>query len=79
MRSHARPRTLAFGSDPGKSLPARSSRRAAARSARPPADSVGAMVGELPDFALEVYLGEWEFAAEHQCSFWNGAGKGAEG
>ena len=21
--------------------------------------------GELPDFALEVYLGEWEFAARH--------------
>ena len=23
------------------------------------------MLGELPDFALEVYLGEWEFAARH--------------
>ena len=23
------------------------------------------MVSELPDFALEVYLGEWEFAARH--------------
>ena len=23
------------------------------------------MVGELPDFGLEVYLGEWEFAARH--------------
>lgn len=23
------------------------------------------MLGALPDFALEVYLGEWEFAAEH--------------
>ena len=23
------------------------------------------MLDELPDFALEVYLGEWEFAAEH--------------
>ena len=24
-----------------------------------------AVLGELPDFALEVYLGEWEFAARH--------------
>jgi hypothetical protein len=40
-------------------------RRAGTRPARRAVDSVGAMVGELPDFALEVYLGEWEFAARH--------------
>ena len=61
MRSLARPRTLAFALVLGKVLRLPASTGPARRAV----DSVATMVGELPDFGLEVYLGEWEFAARH--------------
>jgi para-nitrobenzyl esterase len=38
----------------------------------------GRLLSLRPGDATRVIAGS-EFAAEHQCSFWNGAGRGAEG